>query len=459
MKRKNKTVRIISALLLLAMLCTLLCSCLGAKNIIGTSINDKGELIVSYSDGTSENLGVIKGETGETGAPGMRGEAGKNGKDGADGEDGQDGATGEKGDPGSKGADGEDGRDGQITVVDDSYTISLAASRGLQSAVSIYCTFPAGTSAGSGVIWKLDEDGNALIITNHHVVYNSGTATNGGISEDIVVYLYGAEYTSLAIEAEYLGGSMYYDIAVLKVSESEFLKNSDAVAARVADSEQVCVGDQAVAVGNPKGAGLSASFGIVSVDTELITMLVGNTQYVSMRVMRIDTAVNSGNSGGGLYNAAGELCGIVNAKVVSEDVENMGYAIPSNLAIAVAQNIVDHCDGVNALRVKRANLGIEVRLMDSYAELDPTDNRMKIVQKVGVSDVDPDGIANEILQVGDEIVSVTLGDRTVTVTRLHHVTDLLLDVRAGDTLTFTILRDGTPMTRSITVDATNLVEY
>ncbi len=456
MKRKNKMMRIISALLLLAMLCMLLCSCLDGRSIVGTSINDKGELILSYSDGTSENLGVVKGEAGEVGAPGMRGEAGKDGKDGKNGANGEDGATGEKGDPGEK---GQDGTDGVTTIVPDSNTITLAAARGLRSAVSIYCTFPEGTSAGSGVIWQMDEEGNALIITNHHVVYNADTAANDGICEDIVVYLYGAEYTALAIEADYLGGSMYYDIAVLSVTESELLKNSDAVAATVADSEQVRVGDQAVAVGNPKGAGLSASFGIVSVDTEQITMLVGNTQYVSMRVMRIDTAVNSGNSGGGLYNAAGELCGIVNAKVVSEDVENMGYAIPSNLAVAVAQNIVDHCDGVNALRVKRASLGIEIRLMDSYAEMDRTNGYMTITQKVGVSAVESGAPAYGILQVGDEIISVTLGNRTVTVTRLHHVADLLLDVRAGDTLTFTIKRDGTQMTKSITVSATNMVEY
>ena len=291
------------------------------------------------------------------------------------------------------------------------------------------------------------------------MVYNADTVANDGISEDIVVYLYGARYTPLAIKAEYLGGSMYYDIAVLSVSESELLKDSDAVAATVADSEGVRVGDQAVAVGNPKGAGLSASFGIVSVDTEQIAMLVGNTQYVSMRVMRIDTAVNSGNSGGGLYNAAGDLCGIVNAKVVSEDVENIGYAIPSNLAIAVAQNIVDHCDGVNTLRVKQVNLGIQIGLRDSYAEMDQDEGYMKIVQRVVVSAMDTDSLANGILQVDDEIVSMTLDSRTVAVTRLHHVTDLLLDVRAGDTLTFTIKRDSTQMTKSITISETNMVEY
>ena len=114
---------------------------------------------------------------------------------------------------------------------------------------------------------------------------------------------------------------------------------------------------------------------------------------------------------------------------------------------------------MNALRVKRANPGVEFRLMDSYAEIDPDNGYMTIVQKVGVSAVDADSLANGILQVGDEIVSVTLGSRTVAVTRLHHVTDLLLDVRAGDTLTFTIKRDSTQMTKSITVSETNMVEY
>ena len=177
-----------------------------------------------------------------------------------------------------------------------------------------------------------------------------------------------------------------------------------------------------------------------------------------MRVMRVDTAVNAGNSGGGLYNAAGELCGIVNAKLVSEDVENMGYAIPSNLAVAVAQNIVDHCDGESSRCVKRAMLGIEIRLLDSRTETKP-DGRLQIVQTVGVSKINDTSAAKDILAVGDQILSITFGEKTVNVTRMHHLTDRMLDARVGDTVTLTIVRDGTEMQKQIAITETELVEY
>ena len=79
---------------------------------------------------------------------------------------------------------------------------------------------------------------------------------------------------------------------------------------------------------------------------------------VSFRVMCTDTAVNSGNSGGGLYDNEGNLIGIVNAKIVDDGVENIGYAIPSNVAVSIAENIIDYCHGTDEERVQIALLGI-----------------------------------------------------------------------------------------------------
>ena len=72
------------------------------------------------------------------------------------------------------------------------------------------------------------------------------------------------------------------------------------------------------------------------------TVTVNINGKTEMRVIRVDTAVNPGNSGGGLFNSKGELIGIVNAKIISSDVENIGYAIPSSVAINVADNIINH---------------------------------------------------------------------------------------------------------------------
>ncbi len=463
MNLRSKTVRAVACLLLICLIGTLsLSSCSRlVRSISSTEINESGELIVYYSDGSSENLGVVKGEDG---APGIRGEVGKKG---ADGEKGANGIDGIDGTDGTNGKDGTNGTDGVITIVPDTDTVALAAAKGLRSAVSIYCVFTASgsttpyASAGSGVIYRLDPaTGNALIITNYHVVYDVDSRTQNGISESITLYLYGAEYESLAIEAEYVGGSMYYDIAVLSVTGSEVLKNSDAVAVTVGDSEAACVGSDAIAVGNPKNLGISSSLGIVSVDSEQIKMTaVDEVTTITLRVMRIDTAVNSGNSGGGLYNRAGELIGIVNAKISAEDVENIGYAIPSNLAVAVAENIIDHCLGTATETVMRAMLGITLSVSDSRGEFDAESGYITIVETVFVKEVSAGGAADGLLRADDTVLSVTLGGRTVDVMRQYQVIDRMLDARAGDTVTFTVLRDGTETTVHVPIAADDLIAY
>ena len=121
-------------------------------------------------------------------------------------------------------------------------------------------------AAGSGVIYQMNRaEGEAFIITNYHVVYDASSNTDNGISDDINVYLYGSEETGKAISATYVGGSLYYDIAVLHVSNSELLKASDSCEAEIRDSDNILVGDNAIAIGNAKGYGISASLGIVSV--------------------------------------------------------------------------------------------------------------------------------------------------------------------------------------------------
>ncbi len=220
-----------------------------------------------------------------------------------------------------------------ITINSNENSNLLAAAKGLLSAVSIESNFDitktyapsifgsGGTKKteekayGSGVIYNLDKDlGSAYIITNYHVVYMKGSDTANDVSDEIYVYLYGQEYPEYAISAEFIGGSMNYDIAVLKVTNSDVLRKSKAAAAEFADSNETSILDTAIAIGNPEALGISATVGAVNVDSEYITMTsLDETGYISLRVLRIDTAVNGGNSGGGLYNAAGKIIGIVNA--------------------------------------------------------------------------------------------------------------------------------------------------
>lgn len=424
-----------------------------AKGISSASINDDGELILTYTDGSKENLGIVMGQ------------------DGTDGQDGKDGA------------DGTAGNGGSVTLAGTDSNISLATAKALRSAVSIHCNFTATvknpwggyypgfgggggakqeySSAGSGVLYKMDKEfGNAFIITNYHVVYDSSSDTGNGISDEITVYLYGSETEEQGIPAVYVGGSLYYDIAVLYIEDSDLIRNSSALGVTVADSDRVSPGETAIAVGNPEDMGISASVGIVSVDSEYITMTAADeSTTVSFRVMRIDTAVNSGNSGGGLFNDKGELMGIVNAKVSDTSVENIGYAIPSCVAVSVTENILDHCFGTDVERVQRGLLGVTLAVTDSKAVYHEETGKISQVETVAIYSVESTGLAYGVLQAEDVLLSLTLNGKTVQITRRYHVIDAMLDVREGDTVLLTFLREGKEHTAELRVTKEYMIAY
>ena len=422
-------------------LVTSLCIMLGALALVGcrsqdavgiksAKINDKGELVITYTNGESENLGVVVGEDGE------------DGKDGKDGENGKDGQAGQNG------QDGADGQDGQSGAGADN---AFAVSKGLLGSVSIISVFNPKrysdeqyASAGSGVFYRLDtETGDALIITNYHVVYSPDTRDADGISKDIRVYAYGANNQNEVISAEYVGGSIYYDIAVLSVKGSDNLKGSLARAVDVADSDKVHVGESAIAIGNPRGDGISATFGVVSVDSEYLDMVASDEMTeISLRVMRIDTAVNSGNSGGGLFNSNGELIGIVSAKIKDDDIENMGYALPSTMVKAVVENILDNCYEKDNKRLLKATLGVMVYISSSSATLDEQSGLVSIKDEITVYSVEANGAADGKLLEGDIVKSVWIGERGIELDRQYQLIDFILNVREGDTLTTVVLRDG-----------------
>lgn len=317
------------------------------------------------------------------------------------------------------------------------------------------------TQQGSGVIYRLDkQNGDMIIITNYHVVYSADSNTDEGISDDISVYLYGAEFESKKMTASYIGGSMYYDIAVLSVKNSDTVRTAPVQAARFADSDLIHAGQTAIAVGNAAGLGISVTRGIVSVDSEYITMKgADETTNITFRVMRVDTAVNSGNSGGGLYNANGELIGIVNAKMSTDSIENIAYAIPSRVVQGVAENILTNCLDTEETSVQRVTLGVTLGTVDSSLEIDRETGLVGLSEKVAVSAISAGSLADGVLQQGDVLRSATLGSRTVTITRRFQLIDLLLHAKDGDTLTLTFTRDGVEMTESFTFPQGNAAAY
>jgi S1-C subfamily serine protease len=355
----------------------------------------------------------------------------------------------------------------------------FAANRALLSTVSIQCIFYKDeqiidaegqpqtiavpyTNAGAGVIYKLDrQSGDAYIITNYHIVYKHLTNTGNNISEEIKVYLNGMKYLESAIEASYVGGSMTYDIAVLKVSGNEILKNSNAEAAVFTDSNDITVGQKAIAVGNPMGSGLSVTSGIVSVDSEYIAIKGSDERTdLSLRSIRVDTPVNSGNSGGGLYNSSGEIIGIVNVKDKLTTVENIGYAIPSNIAVGVAENILHFSelggfhDGVN-----KSYLGITMIIKNSRSVYDYKTQSARIYEDCTVDSVVEDSGAYGLVFPGDVIMSISANGKSVEATRLFTVVDFMLDVYPGDTVTLHVKRGDGEIDIEIPLTDENIIIY
>ena len=339
--------------------------------------------------------------------------------------------------------------------------VEYAASVGLRSVLSVYAGFGSNSSAGSGVIYKLNiVSGSAFIITNYHVVYHSSY----GLSEDINCYLFGMESADYAIPATFVGGSPNYDIAVLRIDDSKIIRAAGArgsiAAACLANSDYVFPGQSAIAIGNPNASGISVTSGVVSVDSEhLEIMSATGNGYVQLRVIRVDTAVNSGNSGGGLFDGDGELIGIVNAKIASSSVENIGYAIPSNVARAIADNIIYYCHGTDCTSVMRAMLGVTVTVSSLSTNYNEDTGRLERIEEVSVHEVAPDSLAEGIFEVGDIIKAVSIGSQNFIITRQHHLIDAMLDARVGDTISFTLIRNGNEIELSTTITEKCLTAY
>ena len=437
--------------------------------------------------GTEEEwLASLKGETGSDGQDGANGEDGKNlqgsaydiarshgftgteeewlaslaGKDGTNGSNGKDAPALDIYDlfdaysDAYPGATFEDFLNAFLAA--DSYDAEFAAAKGLSSVLQVGSRFqkrsggPSSATTpyyaqGSGVVYRI-EGGNAYVITNYHVVYDYESVTTDKIADEILVRAYGH---TAAVAGVFLGGSVSKDIAVIKVTASElpeFVRAAD-----IADSNDISLGMRAVAVGNPLANGLSVTSGIISVLSEEIEMdaLDSATAKVSMRVFRTDTAINQGNSGGGMFNARGELIGIVNAKTISSGVEGMGYAIPSNVAVGIADNVIDNSS-------KKFVFNIFVTTVNPLTIYDPVTNKIQLTASVVVDSVTAGGAAVGYLQKGDVLLSVRLnsGD-TFALTQIYQLSDYLYRVRLGDVIHLEVERGGETITVSVTAGASS----
>ena len=139
-------------------------------------------------------------------------------------------------------------------------------------------------------------------------------------------------------------------------------------------------------------------------------------------------------------------------KFIDEGVENIGYAIPSNLAVAVANNIIDNCFETDVERIQRAILGVTVYATDSKAVYDSETSRVHIEESVAVYEIASNSLADGSLAVGDVIVSIAVnGGAEMEVSRQYHILDFMIDVRLSDEISIAIIRGGEKMVVTVTV--------
>lgn len=188
-------------------------------------------------------------------------------------------------------------------------------------------------STGTGFVYKTKDD-KAYILTNHHVIE--------GVDEVKVVFT-----NNKTEKVEVLGSDKYSDIAVLGIDKEKIIS-----IAEIGSSEELKVGDTSFAVGAPLDSSTYAwtvTRGIISGKDRVV-----ETSSNVMKVLQTDTAINSGNSGGPLCNSNGQVIGITNMKLAASSIEGMGFAIPIETAVQVAETLME------GKEVERPYLGVEI---------------------------------------------------------------------------------------------------
>ena len=279
--------------------------------------------------------------------------------------------------------------------------------------------------AGSGVI--ISKEG--YIITNAHVTSNANKIT--------VRTSNGNSY-----EANLVNSDSKNDIAILKIDATNLIPAS------LGDSDKLKVGETAIAIGNPLGKlGGTVTSGIISSLNREI-----NIDDETMTLLQMDAAINPGNSGGGLFDSYGNLIGIVNAKASDTGIEGIGFAIPINLAISTASDLINY-----GYVKGRAKLG--VTLTDQMIQNNNSSNIYNFfgmpitlsnaVYGTFVYDIEKGSCAEKAgLKEGDKILNI----ENVEINSSYDVTSLISNFKAGEKISITIERDNSKKEISVTLD-------
>ena len=278
--------------------------------------------------------------------------------------------------------------------------------------------------SGSGFVIS-SNDTSSYILTNYHVI--------DGVTDITVFFSDGKSY-----DATLVGGEEENDIAVLKIDQGNLRP------VVLGDSDAINGGEAVYAIGNPLGE-LTFTFtgGYVSSKDRAVTMSDGTV----INMIQTDTAINSGNSGGPLFDKYGQVVGIVSAKLSSSassseaSVEGLGFAIPINDVKDMVTSIME-----NGYVTGKPNVGVLINAVDESVQRYGVPAGVEIMAILDGSCAQKAG-----LQEGDIITAV--GDTQVTSeTQLQSA---VKEYKAGDTVAFTIYRDGNTSTVNVTLDEDN----
>ena len=318
----------------------------------------------------------------------------------------------------TKGFDLEDATGSEMTVQEitkaalDSVVEIRTESVQMDSWMGQYVT----EGAGSGVIIKE----NGYIITNNHVV--------AGASNIIVTTTDKKEY-----EATLIGADADTDVAVIKINAKGLQ------AATMGNSDQLNVGDLAVAIGNPLGElGGTVTAGIISALDRSIT-IDGKT----MTLLQTDTSINPGNSGGGLFNQYGQLIGVVVAKSSGSDVEGLGFAIPINRAAEVASQLMD-----GGYVKGKPSTGMAYQDMSQQQQQGSDMFGFGFDEFFGSSGMQQSGVyiaeinGKNAKKAGFEIGDMVYAVDGQEIDSFETLSSIITSHKVGDTVTYIVLRDG-----------------
>ena len=328
-----------------------------------------------------------------------------------------------------------DGTKNIVNIADYSNTAMAVAEKVLPSVVGITVNYQTSSifggksnssATGSGII--ISEDG--YIVTNNHVISTESSSSYYTITEatgiEVNIYNDTESYTATVV-----GTDAYTDLAVLKIEKTGLTP------AVIGNSDKVKVGEFVMAVGNPLGMDYSVTSGIVSALNREVE--VEGTFYETIQT---DAAINSGNSGGALVNANGELIGINTVKISGAGVEGIGFAIPISSATNIIDQLIEHKE------VKRPYIGI------SGSAVDPNiTKRYNIPEGIYVEEVQKDSAAEKAgLKQGDIITKIEGKE----VSSINELNKIKYTYNIGDTVKLTIYRDGEESELDVTL--TELIE-